>query len=80
MTDAAKLGSVTPVRVGQLRADPQNPRFTDGDETLSQDALIARLWKEMAAEEIAMSIAANGFFEHEPLFAEEGKERTRLTQ
>jgi len=77
MTDAAKLGSVTPVRVGQLRADPQNPRFTDGDETLSQDALIARLWKEMAAEEIAMSIAANGFFEHEPLFAEEGKEKDK---
>ncbi len=31
--------------------------------------VIEFLWKEMNVEEIALSIAARGYFEHEPLFA-----------
>jgi len=73
MVDAAQLPKVTTVKTALLRADAQNPRFADGDDSQTQEQLIARLWKEMAAEEIAMSIAANGFFAHEPLFAEEKK-------
>lgn len=75
MVDAVQLPPVTTVTTARLRADADNPRFTDGDGTPTQDQLIARLWKEMAAEEIAMSIAANGYFNHEPLFVEEQKSK-----
>ncbi|MBK5293791.1 MAG: ParB N-terminal domain-containing protein [Acidobacteriia bacterium] len=37
----------------------------------SQQQLIETLWKEMAVEEVAMSIAHSGYFVHEPLFVEE---------
>ena len=62
------------VAVERLHLDADNPRLTDGQE-LSQDALLRRLWREYAVHEIAMSIAANGYFDHEPLFvAEENNE------
>src|SRR5215510_6958253 len=79
MVDEAQLPEVTTVKTAQLRADAQNPRFADGEDTQTQEQLIARLWKEMAAEEIAMSIAANGFFAHEPLFVEETKAKGKET-
>ncbi len=58
------------VDIKRLRLDARNPRLTDG-EHLSQDALLKRLWRDYAVHEIAMSIAANGYFKHEPLFAAE---------
>ena len=37
--------------------------------------MVERLWKEFAVDELALSIASNGYFEHEPLFVavEHGK-------
>lgn len=67
---AMPLPASKKLRVDSLRADPQNPRFADEEDRPTQDELVAKLWRDMAAEEIAMSIAANGFFEHEPLFVE----------
>lgn len=58
----------------QLCFDRQNPRlFLDGD--LDESDLVERLWKEFAVDELALSIASNGYFEHEPLFvaSEDGK-------
>ena len=56
--------------VEDLLLDSQNPRLT-GDEELSQDELAEKLWREYAVDEIAMSIAANGYFRHEPLFVDD---------
>jgi hypothetical protein len=57
-----------PIRVDKLLLDPENPRLiTDGPE-LKQDELLEILWKEMAVDEIALSIAQNGFFPEERLF------------
>ena len=66
----------TPRRIptDQLCFDRHNPRlFLDGD--LDESDLVERLWKEFAVDELALSIASNGYFEHEPLFAasEDGK-------
>lgn len=60
--------------VDQLNLDTRNPRLT-GNEALSQEELIQKLWREYAVHEIAMSVAANGYFRHEPLFVadEEGE-------
>ena len=66
----------TPTRspTDQLCFDRHNPRlFLDGD--LNESELVERLWKEFAVDELALSIASNGYFEHEPLFVapEHGK-------
>ena len=59
----------TPARfpTDDLCFDRHNPRlFLDSD--LDESDLVERLWKEFAVDELALSIASNGYFEHEPLF------------
>jgi hypothetical protein len=58
------------VDVSRLRLDPENPRLAsgrDGGAQLSQTELVRRLWTETAVDEVAMSIARNGYFSGEPL-------------
>ena len=58
-----------------LLLDPDNPRLKEYgiDKNATQFDILKALWTKMAVEELAMSIAYNGYFEHEPLFlAEEG--------
>jgi len=57
----------------ELLLDSENPRIVElglGDKPKQLDILKA-LWEKMAVEEVAMSIAWNGYFEHEPLFIEQ---------
>ena len=51
-----------------LRFDAKNPRLAD-EEDATQDELLLTLWQDFAVDEVALSIAANGYFQHEPLFA-----------
>lgn len=52
-----------------LELDEDNPRLASASEGGdSQKALLKVLWNEMAVDEVALSIAANGFFQEEPLF------------
>jgi hypothetical protein len=47
-----------------------NPRLSaDGDGPSSQSAIFQALWREFAVDELASSIAANGYFPYEPLIA-----------
>lgn len=49
--------------------DKENPRLVEfGASEYSEERLINLLWKEMAVDELVMSILAYGFFEHEPLY------------
>lgn len=54
--------------VNRLLLDDDNPRLSAIGDAKSQDALAQVLWDEMAVSEVALSIAANGYFEEEPLF------------
>jgi len=54
--------------VDLLMLDDDNPRLSAIGNTNSQDDLVKVLWNEMAVSEVALSIAANGYFEEEPLF------------
>ena len=58
----------------QLLLDAENPRLEGLPETGDQKELIRAMWREMAVSEVALSIAANGYFEEEPLFAIPGPE------
>ena len=71
---SGEVPAVTRFAIDQLRFDRRNPRlFLDGE--LDESDLVERLWKEFAVDELALSIASNGYFEHEPLFVapENGK-------
>src|SRR5437867_1111067 len=65
------------IPVDDLLLDPRNPRLTDFGLTTraSQEEILSVLWSKMAVDEVALSIAANGFYRHEPLYAahESGK-------
>jgi ParB-like nuclease domain len=56
------------MKVGDLLLDAKNPRLTSSSAGTSQTDLLRVLWSEMSVDEIALSIAANGFFKEEPLF------------
>ncbi len=57
------------IDVDDLELDPENPRLASkpGQQALSQEQIIKTLWSDMAVDEIAFSIAKNGFYQHEPL-------------
>jgi hypothetical protein len=57
-----------------LLLDAENPRLAEyglGPKAKQFD-ILKTLWERMAVEEVAMSIAWNGYFQHEPLFVEPG--------
>lgn len=58
-----------------LDLDVENPRLADVPvpESPTQDDLASVLWEAMAVRELALSIAYNGYFSHEPLFVEKAK-------
>ena len=64
------VATPTRVPIEKLLLDALNPRLSERDTTGGQDEIIRTLWREMAVDEIAWSIANNGYFEHEPLIAE----------
>lgn len=68
-TKPAKDGEwkVVPMKVDRLLLDPDNPRLASADTETDQKALVKFMWEEMAVDEVALSIAANGFFHEEPL-------------
>ncbi|MGA8222514.1 MAG: hypothetical protein WB780_12740 [Candidatus Acidiferrales bacterium] len=61
------LHVIVRVPVEHLRLDKENPRLAALEEGTSQRDLAKLLWNEMAVDELALSIAANGYFEEEPL-------------
>jgi hypothetical protein len=59
------------VSVDRLHLDSENPRIQQIGEGLGQEQILEILWREYSVEEVALSIAQNRFFPHEPLFAAE---------
>lgn len=52
----------------QLHFDHQNPRLVEFKQTANEDELLNLLWRNMAVDELVLSILANGFFQHEPIY------------
>lgn len=65
------------ISVENLLLDDKNPRFVSASmkDNPSQMDLMRILWNEMAIDELVMSIAANGYFQEEPLFVIPDKEK-----
>lgn len=73
---AAPAAAYEYIPIEDLRLDDENPRLADIsiDANPSQETLAVRLWQEMSVNELALSIAHNGYFPHEPLFVEKNGE------
>lgn len=56
------------VSVERLFLDSENPRLASSQGGNAQEELVKILWDQMAVDEVAFSIAANGYFLQEPLF------------
>jgi len=59
---------IVDIPIEQLLLDVDNPRLAWRAEGTRQRDLIELLWVQMAVDEVAWSIAKNGFFRSEPLF------------
>ncbi len=72
----APPGQVKYVPASELFFDSRNPRLVEAGAPESQKEILRILWRQFAVDEIALSIAANGYFPYEPLFVT--KENGRL--
>ncbi len=68
---SAELPDAKYIPVDQLLLDPENPRLAElglspGE---SQERILEVMYQQMAIDELVFSIAANGYFRHEPLYA-----------
>ncbi len=71
-TGPAGWADPRPLEVDRLSLDPKNPRLAQefgSAEKPDQEALLRILWKRMSVDEVALSIAANGYFPTEQLHA-----------
>lgn len=65
------------VDLKELRFDARNPRLRGEEgQDLTQQHIFEALWEDFAVDEVAASIATNGYFPYEPLFVatEDGEE------
>ena len=62
-----ELETTTKVPVERLRMDRRNPRLIGADERVSDEAIIARLYRSAALDELLQPISTNGYMDIEPL-------------
>ena len=61
------VGETTKVPVGSLRLDRRNPRLAGYDADVSDESIIARLYRSAELDELLQSISTNGYLDIEPL-------------
>jgi len=63
------------ILTSELHFDPENPRLVEMGGAADEKEILKIYWREFAVDEIALSIAANGYFDHETLFIAEERNR-----
>ena len=69
-TPSLQATEVIEVPVEELHLDPRNPRILEAGTGDDENSILHLLWREFAVEEVALSIAANGYFRYEPLLVD----------
>ena len=62
-----KSGDIMSFDVSKLAFDVRNPRLAEFDTAGDEPEVIKMLWEMMDVEELVLSIAASGYFDHEPV-------------
>ena len=81
MDKAEAEPEVTELPIDQLLLDKANPRLASliTQDEPTQDDLVQVLWTEMAVDEVAFSVAANGFYPNERLLLVKERGATKFT-
>ena len=68
---------ISPMKVSNLAFDLRNPRLSEFElpDHVTETDVIQTLWEKMDVREVMMSIAASGFFPHEPLIVSRENEK-----
>lgn len=74
MTATSTSKEITRVALEKLLLDDTNPRFGYVDQTRNQAALLDLIVDKFGVEDVLGSIAANGYFDAEPLVCKPAKE------
>ena len=77
MSKATVQAAIEWIPVDQLHFDRSNPRLAGYGirPNTGEDEIINTLWAEMAVDEVAMSVAASGFWAQEPLIVSSEKNK-----
>ena len=68
-----RSGDIMSFDVSELAFDTRNPLLAEFDTGVGEPEIIKMLWEMMDVEELVLSIAASGYFPHEPVIvAREG--------
>ena len=55
------------LKIGQIRLDSQNPRLPEEAQGQAEPKLLAVLYRDFNLDELAFSMAQNGYFDEEPI-------------
>lgn len=67
MASDVNIEPITKFQVSDLAFDLKNPRLAEFNLPDDESGLIEFLWETMDVQELVLSIAASGYFEHEPV-------------
>ena len=67
MDDDLNAEEIKLLAVSDLTFDPNNPRLAEFDVVEREADIIKLLWDTMDVQELVLSIAASGYFKHEPV-------------
>ena len=67
MDDSLKTEDIVLFQVSDLAFDFKNPRLAEFDVVDNELGIIKVLWDTMDVQELVLSIAASGYFKHEPV-------------
>lgn len=75
MDSVVNVDEITWMPVSELAFDTKNPRLAEFDISAKESELVKFLWEAMDVRELMLSVAASGYFAHEPMIVanERGK-------
>ena len=71
MDDDVNAEEIKLLSVSDLTFDRKNPRLSEFDVANNEADVIRVLWETMDVQELVLSIAASGYFQHEPVIVAE---------
>ena len=75
MANDVNIDPIIKFQVSDLAFDLKNPRLAEFDLPDDESELIRILWETMDVQELVLSIAASGYFEHEPVIVAQENSR-----
>ena len=73
-----ELNKISKIPITKLQLDSKNPRLINQSVEVTEEAIIAQLYRSAELEELLQSISSNGYLDIEPLIAMQDAENDKL--